>query len=154
MISFVVAYSSDRFKERGCHIAVPMLIATVGFIISVCTLDSGARYFASFLYISGCFSASSLVYSWASSSLSQTLEKRACTAAIVNVVGQLGNIWSPYFFHPADSPRYLLAMVLMLVFSIGSAAACMVMKFVLTRDNKKLTKRFEGTATTPILYTL
>lgn len=70
-VSFLVAYSSDIRNERGYHISVPMCVAIVGFLISVVTLNVSARYVASFLYISGCFSANAMVYSWAASSLNQ-----------------------------------------------------------------------------------
>ncbi|KAG4429080.1 hypothetical protein IFR05_015436 [Cadophora sp. M221] len=133
IISFCVAYSSGRNKERGWHIAGSMSIAAIGFIISVATLHNGAGYFASFL---------------------QTPEKRACAMAIINVVGQFGNIWTPYFFLPSDSPRYLQAMLLMMSFSILGVVGCMVMKLILKRDNQKLVKAFEGAGTTPVLYTL
>ena len=83
VISFLVAFSSDRHNERGFHISVPMSVAMVGFIISVATLNVPARYFASFLYISGCFSANAMVYTWAAATLNQTPEKRACAAAMV-----------------------------------------------------------------------
>jgi mannose/fructose/N-acetylgalactosamine-specific phosphotransferase system component IIC len=43
IVSFAVAYSSDRHKERGFHISVPMSVAMVGFIISVATLNVPAR---------------------------------------------------------------------------------------------------------------
>lgn len=131
-----------------------MAVAAVGFIISVATLNVPARYFASFLYVSGCFAANSIVYSWAASSVSQTPEKRACATAIINLVGQFGNIWSPYFFDEADSPRYVQAMILMIAFSAASIVACGVMKWTLNRDNKTLLERFTGTGVTPNLYTL
>jgi hypothetical protein len=74
--------------------------------------------------------------------------------AIINVVGQFGHIWSPYFFSPSDSPRYLQAMLLMMSFSILSVIGCMVMKLILRKDNKRILKAFEGTGRTPVLYTL
>jgi MFS family permease len=154
IISFGVAYSSDRLGERGFHISIPMLVAMVGFVISVATLNVPVRYFASFLYISGCFSANSLVYTWGASITNQTPEKRASAAAIINVMGQFGNIWSPYFFRPNDSPRYLLAMILMMAFSIGSAVLCWVMKLILRRDNHRLLKSLEGTGIRPKLHIL
>lgn len=51
LFSFLAAYSSDRGRERVFHTAVPMLVAIVGFAISVGTLNVAARYFASFSYI-------------------------------------------------------------------------------------------------------
>ncbi|KAF9880197.1 major facilitator superfamily transporter [Colletotrichum karsti] len=154
VISLLIAYSSDIRSERGWHIGVPMAMAASGFIISVATLNVPARYFASFLYISGCFSGNAILFGWAASSVSQTPKKRACATAIINVMGQFGNIWSPYFFSPGDSPRYVKAMILMVTFSMLSILGCMFMKWTLNRDNKKLLERFAGTGRAPNLYTL
>lgn len=93
-VSFLVAWSSDRQKERGFHIMANNCCAIVGFIISVATLNTAARYTAAFLYTSGSFSANALVYTWAVSSLGQTPEKRAAGGAIVNICGHLGNVVS------------------------------------------------------------
>jgi hypothetical protein len=81
IVSFAVAYSSDRRNERGYHISAPMAVAIVGFAISAATLNNAARYTASFLYCAGAFAANATVYSWAAGSLNQTPEKRACARA-------------------------------------------------------------------------
>ena len=47
-VSFLVAYSSDRFNERGYHISVPIVFASIGFTIPVTTLNNAVRYAASF----------------------------------------------------------------------------------------------------------
>lgn len=73
-----------------------MSFAVIGFIISVATLNVGARYFASFIFICGCYSSNAGVFSWASSTLNQTPEKKAAAVALINLMSQLGNIWSPY----------------------------------------------------------
>lgn len=153
IVSFLVAYSSDRRNERGYHISVPMLVAIIGFIVSAATLNTPARYFASFLYCAGAFAANAAVYSWAASSLNQTPEKRACATAIVNLTSQLGNIWSPYFFPASDGPRYLMAMLLMMAFSALSVAASMLMKWMLRKENKKLVAEGERTGQSVTLYT-
>lgn len=93
LITFAMAYNSDRVNERGWHIIISMTVAIVGFVISVATLNVPARYFASFLYIGGCFTGNSLVFAWGASTTSQTPEKRACATAIINVLGQAGNTW-------------------------------------------------------------
>lgn len=154
VVSFLVAYSSDRFNERGYHIAAPMLVAVVGFVISVATLNVPARYLASFLFCSGCFAANSMVYSWAASVLNQTPEKRACATAIINLLSQLGNIWSPYFFPSTDGPRYTMAMLLMMAFSVLSIVCAVLLKFVLKRDNAKLVAEGERSGQTVTLYTI
>ena len=149
-IALLVAWSSDRRKERGYHTSIPMAVACVGFIISVSTLNKPARYAAAFLYIAGCFSSNAGVFSWASTTLNQTPEKRACATAIINLLSQLGNIWSPYFFPTSDGPRYVMAMLLMMSFSVLSIACCLVMKWILKRENKEL-KESGGAVTLYIL---
>ncbi|KAH7090540.1 major facilitator superfamily domain-containing protein [Paraphoma chrysanthemicola] len=137
-VSFYVAWSSDRKKERGYHIMTNNCISIVGFIISVATLNTAARYTAAFLYTSGSFSANALVYTWAVSSLSQTPEKRAAGGAIVNICGHLGNVMSPYFFPDSDSPRYTMAMILQIVFAGLTFCMAFTSKTYLKRQNKKL----------------
>lgn len=152
-VSFMVAYSSDRFNERGYHISAPMAVAIAGFAISAATLNIPARYFASFLYCAGAFAANATVYSWAASSLNQTPEKRACATAIVNLLSQFGNIWSPYFFPSTDGPRYIMAMLLMMGFSALSIIASLLMKFLLKRENRKMLAEAEQTGQEIKLYT-
>lgn len=154
VISYIIAWSSDRRGERGYHISIPMLVAAVGFIISLAVLNVPARYVASFLYVSGAFGASATLYSWAATSVSQTPEKRACATALINVMGQFGSIWSPYFFDSGDAPRYTRAMILLVVFALLQVALCFLMKFMLRKANKKILAEFEGTGITPNLFTL
>lgn len=84
-----VAWNSNRLKERGWLITEPMIITVVGYIISVATLNPAARHTASFLYISGSFSACPLVITWAVSTLGRAPEKRAARNAVVNVMCSL-----------------------------------------------------------------
>ena len=138
VVAFCVAISSDKRKERGYHIAVPMVLSLTGFIISVATVNKAARYVAAFLYIGGCFSSNALVFSRASNTLSQSAEKRACATAIINLLSQLGNIASPYFFPQSDGPRYTMAFLLMMAASVVSMISAMTMKFMLKRANRRL----------------
>ncbi|KAK5046109.1 hypothetical protein LTR84_008566 [Exophiala bonariae] len=137
-VAFGVARSSDRRKERGWHIAIPTIFSCIGFIISVATLNRPARYTAAFLYIAGCFSSNALIFSWASNSLSQSPEKRACATAVINVLSQLGNIWSPYFFPSDQGPRYTMAMLLMMASTVGCGLTAISIKWLLIRANRRL----------------
>ncbi|KAF2008505.1 MFS general substrate transporter [Aaosphaeria arxii CBS 175.79] len=144
IVSFFVAWNSDRLKERGFHIMINNCCAITGFIISVATLNTAARYTASFLYTSGSFSANALVYTWAVSTLSQTPEKRAAGGAIVNIMGHLGNVMSPYFFPDTHRPRYTMAMILQIVFAGLTCATAFGNKVYLRRENKKVRAKAEA----------
>ncbi|KAI0486364.1 MFS general substrate transporter [Xylaria cf. heliscus] len=136
--ALATAYLSDKRGERGFHISVPQLVACIGFVISAATLNGAARYAAAFLYASGCMSSNALVVTWASGSLNQSPEKRAAAISIINVISQIGNIYSPYFFPAKDGPRYLMAFLLMMSFSLLSAFTCLVMKFRLKKVNERI----------------
>jgi hypothetical protein len=72
----------------------------------------------------------------------------------ITVLSQLGNIWSPYFFPKSDGPRYVMAMLLMMGFSILSIACCIVMKISLKRANAKLREESEREGRAFVPYTL
>lgn len=151
VVSLFVSWSSDRRNERSIHIAVPMFTSIVGFSISAATTNGPARYAASFLYVTGCFAANGLVYSWAAGVLNQTPEKKAVATGMINVLAQLGNIMSPYFFRERDEPRYTPAMILLIVFATLSGSTCVFLKWDLTRANRKILAR--ETTTAPKLFT-
>lgn len=153
IISFGLATHSDRKDERSLHIVVPMATAMVGFAISVGTLNQPARYFSSFLYVGGCFASNGLIYSWAAGVLNDTPEKKAVAGAIINVLGQVGNIGSPFFFRQQDEPRYTMAMILLIVFAGLCASCCLFLKFNLRRANKKLLARAADSDAPPRLFT-
>jgi predicted MFS family arabinose efflux permease len=154
LISYGLAWSSDRRKERGFHIIIPVLIAIIGFIVSVAILSIPARYVASFLFVAGVFAANPVVFSWAASTANDTPQKKACAMAIINLSGQFGNIWSPYFFDDNDAPRYSRAMVLLMVFSALEVTLCCLMKWLLSRENRKLVRQGQSTGVDLNLYTL
>ncbi|KAF4438039.1 STB5 [Fusarium acutatum] len=74
-----------------------------------------------------------IVYSWAAGVLNQTPEKKAVATSMIDVIAQLGNIMSPYFFRDQDEPRYLMA-------------------WDLTRANKKILVEAEADGTEPRLF--
>lgn len=154
IVSFILAWSSDRMKERGYHVSGGLAAAAIGYIITLATTNTNARYAAAFFFAPGAFAANALISSWAISSLSSTPEKRAAAGAIVNILGHIGNIISPYFFRENERPFYTTAFVLMLVFGVLAFSTGMLTKFYLKRQNKKLQKRAEETGEVFNPYTL
>ncbi|KAL0944340.1 major facilitator superfamily transporter [Colletotrichum truncatum] len=154
VVALCVAVSSDRRGDRGLHIAGTLCVAMTGYIIAAATVNRPVRYFASFLFIPGAYAPTALIFSWAASALNETPEKRAAATAIVCLLAQLGNVWGPYFFRPQDSPRYLLAFILMLMFSVLTIGMTFLMRFILGRANKRLLAETDGTGKMPRLYIL
>lgn len=139
--SLVNAWHSDKKGERGYHYSIPVFVGCAGYIICLATMDGGARYGASFIYVGGMYISNSLVMSWVTSTMGKTPEKRAVSVAMVNVLGQIGNVIAPYFFDEADRPRYQRAFILMMVMALLSVTCAATLKFFLKRENKKLWRK-------------
>jgi multisubunit Na+/H+ antiporter MnhG subunit len=75
--------------ERTWHITIGLLVAIVGFVIAASTLNTAGRYLACFIFPIGAYSVNSVIIGWASSTLSQTREKKAVVLAMTNVGGQV-----------------------------------------------------------------
>lgn len=87
-------WSSGRLHERTWHITGGLGIAIVGFALAAATLNTAARYVACFIFAMGAYSVNSVIIGWASSTLSQTKEKKAVVLAMTNVGGQVRFIWT------------------------------------------------------------
>lgn len=135
-----IAWSSDRFADRGWHFSAPICVAMIGYIVCMTTTHNVTRYAMSFLYVVGLFGANPLIQTWISGTLAKNPEKKTTSIAINNVLGQAGNVMAPYFFIANDEPRYILAFIMMFVMAALCVAGAMVLKYCLWRTNKKLLK--------------
>lgn len=102
-------WSSGRLHERTWHITGGLGIAIVGFALAAATLNTAARYVACFIFAMGAYSVNSVIIGWASSTLSQTKEKKAVVLAMTNVGGQVRFIWTGFLgeFPLTYSPDWL-----------------------------------------------
>lgn len=133
-----IAWSSDKFSDRGWHFSAPICVGMVGYIVCMATTHNVTRYAMSYLYVVGLFGANPLINTWITSTLARNPEKKATSIAINNILGQLGNVMAPYFFVQSDEPRYIMAFILMFVMAGVCVAAAMLLKFCLWKTNKKL----------------
>lgn len=86
----MTGWSSGRLHERTWHITAGLSVAIVGFVIAASTMNTAGRYIACFIFPVGAYSVNSVIIGWASSTLSQTKEKKAVVLAMTNVGGQVG----------------------------------------------------------------
>lgn len=87
----MTGWSSGRLHERTWHITGGLSVAVVGFVIAASTLNTAGRYIACFIFPVGAYSVNSVIIGWASSTLSQTKEKKAVVLAMTNVGGQVSS---------------------------------------------------------------
>ncbi|KAF2642843.1 putative MFS transporter [Massarina eburnea CBS 473.64] len=137
-VSVAVSWSSGHHNERTWHITLSKAVAIVGFILGTATLNIGARYFAMILFVGATYGVNNIVLAWTGAVLGQTDEKKAVTIAIVNTLGNLSFVYTPYLWPDSDAPRFGKAMYASVGFSAGVVLCAWVLRLILQRDNKKI----------------
>ncbi|KAI0206782.1 nicotinamide mononucleotide permease [Astrocystis sublimbata] len=136
IVMLLTGFHSDRQQERWLHIVVPLIVTAIANIISLSTLNVGARYFAILILPGSFYAAAVVTLSWVSNSISQPAPKRAAAIAFVNALCNTPNIWASYLYF--GKPRYLVAFIVNLAatgLAIGFATAT---RIYLRRQNAKL----------------
>ncbi|EMD59637.1 hypothetical protein GGP41_008581 [Bipolaris sorokiniana] len=131
-------WSSGRMHERTWHITCGLLVAVVGFVIAASTLNTAGRYIACFIFPVGAYSVNSVIIGWASSTLSQTKEKKAVVLAMTNVGGQIGYIYGAYLWPETDKPRYGIGFGASAGFALLSIVCAWIIRAMLIKENKRL----------------
>lgn len=136
--SYVNAWHSDRSKERGWHYAIPVVVASCGFVICLATSNASARYGASFIYVGGMYIANPMIMGMVSGAMGRSPEKRAISIAICNVLSQIGNFVAPYFFLTSEEPQYRTAFACMMALGFLSGSCALLLKWKLKRSNRRM----------------
>ncbi|KAJ7156679.1 major facilitator superfamily domain-containing protein [Mycena filopes] len=131
------AWHADRTGERFWHITVWVCAMMVGFIISLCTMSIGARYFSMFLMAVG-DAGCSMVLVWASNSIPRPPAKRAATIGIVNGAGSLGTLAGSYAWKSKWGPRFSQSSEISLAALFVSSIFGLVIRQRLIRMNREL----------------
>ena len=132
----VTGFHSDKIGERFYHIVLPLGITIAANVIAVATLNTAARYTAMMLMPASFYSATTVVYSWMSGTLSQPAPKRAAGIAIIISICNTTNIWTPYLYNGA--PRYLVAFAVNLAAAVFAILMATATRIYLGRQNQKL----------------
>lgn len=136
IVSFIVAWDSDRTQEKFWHMVGPIVGGLVGFIISMSTLNVAARYVALFLQASS-YAGFIVFYSWISSSFPRPPAKRAVAIALVNAFSQLGNIAGSYVWNMRENGYRKSYGVVTAMFGV-TILGIYLFRSILVSRNKKI----------------
>lgn len=148
MVCIALSWTSGKLLEHCWHIVGSMIIALVGTVIMISTLETGPRYFSLFLLCSGPFIALNLHISWETSVVPRPRTKRAALVAIANCASSVTHWFSPYFFLTHQAPRYEMGGGIIITGCGLSIICCMVVRWWVLRKNKELEKRQAETGDT------
>lgn len=136
LVSIINAWHADRQQERFWHIVGPIIGGLVGFIISMSTDNTAARYVGLFLQASS-YAGFIVFYSWISSSFPRPPAKRAVAIAMINAFSQLGNIAGSYVWSMKNHGYRNSYGVVTAMFGV-TIIGCFIFKLILVRLNKRL----------------
>lgn len=136
IVSLINAWHADRTQERFWHIIGPIIGGLVGFVISMSTENTAARYVALFLQASA-YAGFIVFYSWISSSFPRPPAKRAVAIAMINAFSQLGNIAGSYVWNLPENGYRKSYGIVTSMFGV-TIVGCFIFKVILTRLNKKI----------------
>jgi len=105
LVTFINARHSDKTRERFFHIAIPLLVGILGFLIALSTMNTAARYISFFLMAQS-YAGFVCFYAWMSNTIPRPPSKRAVALAFINAFSQLGNIAGSYAFPTGFGPTY------------------------------------------------
>ncbi|KAI0782638.1 MFS general substrate transporter [Abortiporus biennis] len=139
IVCCINAYHADRSGERFLHIAVPWWGAIIGYIIGITTISTAGRYASMFLMTCGC-AGFALTLVWVSNAIPRPPAKRSVAIAIVNGVGNLGNLIGSYVWKTQWGPDYHQSMYICIACLTLSSVLALVIRWMLVRENNKLVR--------------
>ncbi|KAH8115362.1 major facilitator superfamily domain-containing protein [Phellopilus nigrolimitatus] len=129
--------AAHKTGERFFHVVAPWWGIIVGYIIAISTFSVGGRYASLFLMASG-EAGFSLTMVWVSNTVSRPPAKRAAAIAMVNGIGNLGNLIGSYVWKAKWGPQYHESMVIGIAALSLSTSLAFVMRCILKRENRQL----------------
>ncbi|KAJ7132992.1 major facilitator superfamily domain-containing protein [Mycena filopes] len=131
------AWHADKTGERFFHLTGWWAAVAVGFIISLSTNATGARYFSMFLMSFGNV-GSAVTLVWVSNAIPRPPAKRAAAIGIVNGVGNVGTLMGSYAWKSVWGPQYHQSMGISLGSLALSALISLGIRQYLVRQNLRL----------------
>lgn len=129
IVTITMAFSSDRFSERGYHAAASEGLATLGYFLLIMTRDSttAAKYVSLVFCAAGVYSYIPIQLSWPSSNVGGHTKKGVAIAFVISFA-QIGSIFGGQLYRADDGKtvRYSLYF---------ESRACLSIELLPTFDN-------------------
>jgi len=133
----VNGWHSDKKQERTLHIICPFLVTIIANVIAISTTKIAPRYLAMCLLPGSFYSASIVILTWISTSMTGPHVKRAIVYALINSLCNTPNIWTAYLYRNA-APRYILGFAVDLAAAVGLVIFAGATWWYLRRQNRRI----------------
>ncbi|KAI6021227.1 major facilitator superfamily domain-containing protein [Pisolithus marmoratus] len=135
IVGIANAWHSDRTGERFFHFVVYWWISTIGFVISLSTMEIVARYLSQYLMALS-FSGSMLLIPWVVSAIPRPPGKRSVTIALMNGFTNLGLFAGSYVWKASWSPQYHPSLLICLFSLFSGTVFAFIIRIMQIREKK------------------
>ncbi|KAL7424928.1 hypothetical protein Q5752_000615 [Cryptotrichosporon argae] len=138
LVLLVTAWSSDRHRERGFHLASALCFVIVGCVILVAlpVTNTGAAYFAVFLITMGAFTPSCLFHAWHQCN-DPTEDGRAFRVGAFTFLANTGGIVSANVFLDKWSPAYVIPLAITAGIEAVGLALVVGLRLYMSLENRR-----------------
>ncbi|OAA60311.1 Major facilitator superfamily domain, general substrate transporter [Niveomyces insectorum RCEF 264] len=133
-----VSYHADRTQERFWHTVGPLAMSLVGFVVASAATGIGPRYFGAMIMLPGIYTSFNMAMVWTANTIHRPPSKRAAAVAFNNGMTTPASIYGSYLFPNNGAPRFVLAFSFYAGMAAMSIVGCVVLHFVLIRENRRL----------------
>ncbi|KAJ5729393.1 major facilitator superfamily domain-containing protein [Penicillium malachiteum] len=135
-VYYVIMFYSDRKNTAYPIILICIAISIVMYVISMATLNTGARYFSMVMLPFASVGPQLLLFKTINLHLTRPVSKRAAASALVNAIGGTSNIWASYLYY--SSPHFYAAFGTLMASAFLLGVTITVYRWLVLRENKRL----------------
>ncbi|KAI6142740.1 major facilitator superfamily domain-containing protein [Pisolithus tinctorius] len=137
IVGVINAWHSDRTGERFFHLVIYWWITIVGFIISLSTMATAARYFSQYLMTLR-FGGDMVFIAWVANAIPRPPGKRSVVIALTIGVGNVGTLVGSYIWKESWGPQYHPSFLICLVSLLVSVVIAFLIRTIQIRENKRM----------------
>ncbi|KIK39077.1 hypothetical protein CY34DRAFT_352225 [Suillus luteus UH-Slu-Lm8-n1] len=137
--AFALSRYSDKKQKRYIFYAASNGLTVLGFIISVCSMNTAARYFSLFL-MAQVYAGYMVFWGWVNNTFAGEPAKRAVAVALINALGSIGNITGSYVWQSQWGPTYRYSYAVCIATISVSTGMLGVMHLHLKRLNDRIAR--------------
>lgn len=162
VVVLITASVSDRTRRRSSYIILHAVLSSLSYLLIALvghfhthlspTLHTLIRYICIYPAAAGFFSAITLIITWTMDN-QRAKEGKGTGMAILNVIGQCGPLVGTRLYPSSDGPLYIRGMAFCSLFMIIVAFLAIMMRILLTRENKRSLAAVQASHSTSNLRT-
>ncbi|KAG0702194.1 major facilitator superfamily domain-containing protein [Suillus ampliporus] len=144
IFSLALSRHSDKMQRRYIYVLAANVIAMLGIIISIFTMNTAARYISMCL-MAQAVAGSPVLWGWINNTFAREPAKRAVAIALINGLAQTGNIIGSFVWPSNWGPTYRYSYGICIAALGVSTAMLGMMHLYLRHLNKQIEKNEQDT---------